>query len=320
MTSLVLAAALSFAQEPPPPPEPAAIQAEIQRLEADIRANEQRIAELEARFDAAPPPLAQPPALMGPAGELSGYGRPVIIAPGETVNEAVGFGAPVTIEGHVLGNAVSFGSDVTVENGATVNGDAVSFGGRVVVEPGGAVVGDRISYGRAEARSATFGAIGGGNTPGRLRTAARKLVMLLAFAGAGVMVVGLFPRQVENVSESLSAHPFQSGMLGLVLTGLAGMLSLFLTLTIIGIPLVAVLLAAVLIAWLLGFVALCQSFGDRLPITNPGARRWLAFLFGVLAVGFVGALPLVGQLTLGVLGFACVGAALRTRFGTQSLT
>jgi hypothetical protein len=215
----------------------------------------------------------------------------------------------------VLGSAVAFGGDVRVFNGAVVQGDAVSFGGRVVVEDGGAVEGNRVTLGQAA--SALTGSSLDLRHPDWVQALARRLVVLFSFAGAGVLVVGLFPRQVDTVATTLTAHPLRSGITGLLLTGFACLLTLIFAVTLIGIPIALFIAVVIAIAALLGFIALCQAAGDHIPWSNQGARRWLAFLMGVVGLGLLGSLPFIGKAALAALGLSCMGAALQTRLGTR---
>ena len=249
----------------------------------------------------------------------SPVGEAVVIAPEQSLPEAVAFGAPVHVHGQVTGKAVSFGGDVRVFNGGQVEGDAVSFGGRVIVEPGGVVQGDRVSYAEPNARAAAAVVRTDSGPRGWLRDIARKLVMLLTVAGAGVLVVGLFPRHVANVAGAISARPMRAGLAGAGWSLGASVVVILLGLTVLLSPIALAVALALGVAWLLGFVGLCQALGDRLPIANPGLRRWLAFFVGVTVLTFVGSLPFVGQVLLVLVGLVSVGAALQTRFGTREL-
>lgn len=274
----------------------------IARLELRIDQLERQVAEQQAQQDTG-----------------SQRGEAIVVAADEVLPEAVAFGAPVHVHGAVQGKVVSFGDDVRVFNGGRVGGDAVSFGGRVIVEPGASVHGDRISYSDPTQPTpvATASMIQTNHPDGVLRTLARKLVLMLTLAGAGVLVVGLFPRHVNNVAATVAARPMKMGFLGVgSLTG-GLFLSLLLTLTVLLSPFALVLGALLGVAWILGFVGMCQAVGDRLPLQNQGLRRWLAFLMGILVLAFVGTLPWIGQVLLGLVSFICVGAALHTRFGMR---
>lgn len=238
----------------------------------------------------------------------------LVVEAGEVVPEVISFGSPVEVHGRVLGRVVSFGQDVHVHNGAQVMGDAVSFGGRIRVDPGGRVDGDRVVY-QGDAVAAVGGLSSGDE--GALRGAARRLVALLTFAGLGVLLVGLFPGRVDVVARALADRPVRHTLFGLLWSGLVGVSAAALSLTVVLLPLALALGGLVVLGWLLGFVGLCQAAGDTLPVRNISARRWLAFLVGVLAVAFVSSLPVIGKAALFAVGFTCVGAAFETRLGVR---
>ncbi len=287
---------------------------DLGRLRRRVETLEERLNEAEQRLDKADSERAL--GLLDERGAADAIGA-VVVEAGENVPKAVAFGGPLDIHGQVTGSAVSFGGDVRVHNGAFVEGDAVSFGGRVIVDEGGAVDGNRVTLGQPATGSLLSTRLGG-LEPGTDSTSlAHRLVVLLSFAGAGVLVVGLFPRQVDNVARTIAARPVQSGMLGVLLSGLGAILAVVLAITLVGLPVSLFLVVLVALAWLLGFVGLCQAAGDLLPWANRGARRWLAFLVGVLVLTFVGSLPIVGQLVFALTGFVCIGAGLQTRLGNR---
>jgi hypothetical protein len=126
-----------------------------------------------------------------------------------------------------------------------------------------------------------------------------------------VLVVGLFPRRVGHVAATLDAHPIRSFFVGIVATVALGLGALMFAFTLIGLPIAALLLAVLAWGWLLGFVGLCQAIGDRLHFQQAHHGRWIAFLFGCLGITFLGALPWVGWIALGVGTFAGLGAAFK---------
>ena len=74
-------------------------------------------------------------------------GDRLVIAAGDTINEALCFGNDVYVYGTVKRDAVSFGGDVVVESGGTVKGDVVALGGDVRVRNNGTIGKDTVSVG-----------------------------------------------------------------------------------------------------------------------------------------------------------------------------
>ena len=211
---------------------------------------------------------------------------------------------------------------VFVPDGARVEGDAVSFGGRVHIEEGGEVEGDRVALGGDAATDAISeiphweGAMRPAPLTGWLSGLGRRIAMLLGFAGAGVLVVGLWPRNVTQVSRAVVEHPVWYGVAGAILTASLSLGALLLTITLLGIPVAMFLLGLLAVAWLLGLVAFCSAAGEHLPFARDRGS-WAAFLAGAGVLAVVAMVPVIGSVLVFALGFPAVGAALLTRLGSR---
>lgn len=290
-----------------------ALERQTRELEALRSELESQRSELEGlrrpRLQDTGPPLSD--------GERASFGDKVVIGEDEVVQDAVAFGEDVVVRGKVRGDATSFGGNVRIKPGAVVLGDAVSFGGRVVVEEGGQVRGARVTMAQDATRSVDDASEEDeGSSFGKVLTALyHRLVLLLSFAGAGVLLVGLFPDRVGRVAVALEEQPVRSTVLGLASTVALSFGALLFAVTVLGIPVSFVIMSLLGLAWLLGFVGLCQAVGDRLPLQEKVHGRWLAFLGGTLLVTFVSALPFIGVMVVVLTSLAGVGAAFATRFG-----
>lgn len=295
------------------------VQEQNQHLEAQLRAMHARLEEVERRS-------AQP----GP-GDLIASGR-VVVGPGVRASEAVSLRDDVIVDGHVTGDAVSVMGDVVVTSTGRVDGDAVSIGGEVVLADGAVVGGDRVALGLTRAPTLlevptpeatshhAAGALALASQASETLSALyRRLVLLLAVAGAGVMTVGLFPGRVARVAADLEERPLRSAIVGSFgVTFLTLFAALFALLTLgIGSPVSLAVLLGVGAAWLLGFVGFCQAIGDRLPFAYKPHGRWLAFLVGAVFLAFATSLPWMGWLVLLGVSVVGVGSALSTRLGAH---
>ncbi|MBX2801210.1 MAG: polymer-forming cytoskeletal protein [Myxococcales bacterium] len=262
-----------------------------------------------------------------PNAERHGLGEPITVAAEERVDEVVAFGGDVVVSGHVVGDAVSFGGNVHVAEGGRVEGDAVSFGGSVTVDEGGRLLGNRVAMGGPNTGMEVLSALDQHNAAGSvpiafdathvLQQMYRRLVLLLSVAGAGVLVVGLFPTRVSAVAQDLEVRPLRAAVVGMLTSGFVVLFSaLFAVITLgLGLPVSALMMGLLGLAWLLGFVGLCQAVGDRLPLERRPHGRWLAFLVGVVLVTFFGSLPWIGWFVVMASSIIGVGAAISTRFG-----
>lgn len=285
-----------------------ALRDELRGLREESRELRDEVRELHGEIEAlkaADGPAVAPRAEPDP-------GESVVVPQGEVVDDDVtAFGQDLLVLGTVNGDATSFGADVHIGPSGVVEGDAVSIGGDVIAEPGATIGGDRLSL-DGEERSSMVG--------NALSSIYHRLVFLLSFAGAGVMVVGLFPQRVTNVAGLIERHPIWSMTVGVLSVGFLTALALLFVLTIIGIPVAFLLVAVLGLAWLVGFVGLCQAIGDRLPFQQRHHGRWTAFLAACLAVTMLGVLPWVGWMLVIGAGFLAVGGAVGSRFGGRAAT
>jgi len=333
------AAAPVQADDPRQPSDPDADEAPSNQWREDLRAEiaglHSEIAELRAAL-AKLPAAATAPAPPSPteaAGRrVRGVGGTLVVASGEIVDRADNLGGPIQVRGVVLGDARAIGGDIHVFDGGAIHGSASTVGGDIRVDPGGKltgaanVVGGKVIVKPGGKLGAPAGALQPAAAIGGLPQASgwwqtawdfgaslyQRLVFLLAFAGAGVLVIALMPQRIHYIADQLAERPFLSGFVGVVGTLLAAVASVLLLPTLIG-PLL--LLSALGIAWMMGFVALCQVVGDRLSLGERRAGRWLAFLAGSVILSFVGALPWIGVLVVLAASLMGVGAVITSRYG-----
>lgn len=337
---LVSPHALAQDSSPPEPVEaPADLAGEAARLEEErvrleavrqaIAEESQALAEEKEAWNRSRQSASNPE-------EHTAFGRAVEVPAGEDWNEAVAFGGDVHVRGHVTGDVVSFGGDVIVYDGGKVEKSAVSFGGAVRVREGGRLVGNNVAlplpidagdlFSTTEAPDPASDRLDPENVVGTVASPVGdlwgdiqwRIVMLLAIAGAGVLTVGMFPDRVRRIARDLEVRPLRAALLGSLASGFVVVFSVLLAvLTLgLGLPVSLILLSALGIAWLLGFVGLCQAVGDRLPLDQRPYGRWLAFLVGVVPLAFLGSLPWIGWVVVGAASIIGVGGAISTRFGS----
>ncbi len=259
----------------------------------------ERIATLERRLAAVE--RGGPPPAPAPAPRLGLDRGPRVVGRGEVVEQAVGFGVPVDVFGEVSGDAVAVGADVRVHPGARVNGDAVSLGGEVRVLDGGRLGGQPLALTAAVAPPA--------------RPPTRALGLGLSAGAAGVLAAGLWPARVDAAAGRLRAAPWRSAAVGLLAAVAGPGLAFALALTLVGLPLAAVIVAALGAALSLGAVAAAAAVGQRL---HPALSPWSAALLGGLLLLALWQLPYLGALAVLGAAAAGLGAAVQSRLGGRT--
>jgi hypothetical protein len=264
------------------------------------------------------------------------FGDPVTVTAEDVVSgDVVVIGADVRIEGTVLGDVVVVGGNLIIGAGGRISGDAVPVGGALVQSTGAEVLGASIQVDVDVPGAAALASLAGHEaaampSPGRTEAMSRVVGLGAGTAAlAFVLVLGLlfqsaWPERSRNLRRTLEASPGESLLIGTLVSATAVLLSMFLTITVVGMVALPAVAFAAGALWLLGFTALCEALGDRLPLPAALRSRTGSFVVGLLALSAAGALWFLGLpgaalsiLIGGVTGSAAVGAAVLSRLGRR---
>ena len=246
-------------------------------------------------------------------GDLTVFGGTATLLPESQVEGDVAvFGGRVVVAGEVRGDVVVVAGKVTLRPTAVVEGDVVLAGGRVERELGAQVNGQTIGQGWAWRVffGPWWGSPGVANASGKgwalwflgfwVRVALA-LLRALVFALLAVLLVVLLPEPTRKVSATMLAHPWESLGMGVILAVLTPVVMVVLLLTLVGIPLALVLVAAVGLAALYGWLALGVALGEKLTegfhaAWNPLVSAAVGTALLYLVVAGADLIPCVGWL------------------------
>ncbi len=242
----------------------------------------------------------------------------VRLEPGAIARDVVAVLGSVTLEAGASAREVTAVlGNVEVGPGAVVEQDATALGGSVKPDPHAAIGGEQtsVSIPGLPSLGGLFGSslLGGGDSP--LWIIGQVLAKFALYFALGLLVVALFPRRVDSVAGAMIASPWKSTFTGLLGIAATPVLVLLLVVTIIGIPLVAVVALLVLAAGVLGFTALSFHVGRSLPLRVERSAWVLQLAIGTAIVVLVTQIPIVGGLAWIAAALITFGAALRSRFG-----
>ena len=229
------------------------------------------------------------------AGQIVRMGQNVVIESGETVEEVVVIGGDLTVRGEVAGDAVAIGGDLRVGEGGRVTGDAVSIGGELDIDEGGVVDGDQVEVANVGPLMIPgFGHVREDNGPGVLARVVKNVLKLLAVLFIGWLALVLLGHRLVAFADAVHSDFWRSLLVG-VLVLVLWLPAVFLSaITVIGIPVAGLLILAVPLALLVGYLVGALAFGRRLAaglhLDQEGALGHL--LTGLLAIGL---LLLLGQ-------------------------
>jgi hypothetical protein len=243
------------------------------------------------------------------------------VEPGAEVRDAVAVLGSVILEpGARARETVAVGGDVRLGAGAVVEKDVVSVGGEVVRDPAAEIGGEEVSVG-VPALSGLAGLAGSrmlfGRSESPVFVVGQVLAKFLVYFALALLALALFPRRLDVVSASFTAHPWKSIFTGLLGVVVAPLVVILLVATIIGIPLVAVAGLLLVAAGVLGFSALAFHIGRALPFRFERGTNVLQLAIGTAIVVLVTAIPFLGGMAWVAAALLTFGAVLRSRFGSQ---
>ncbi len=260
------------------------------------------------------------------AGSVSTVERDIMVA-GSVPGDVTSWSGDIRISGAVAGDVVSYAGRVQILNGGSVGGHVMALGG-IDRESGTAVGGQALGGPQGSRALASLLDV---FTPdpaqpgpsveafGRPLFGALLGLFLLIFT---LLVSALWPRRTHHTTLTLRALPGRALIVGLLTTlllaALAPLLGALLTATLIGLPLLALLLLVAQAPYLYGLAALTQALGQQPEAHGSGFRPAAAAAALVIAalVGVVAALqPLAGLALLYLIATPGLGAAILSRGG-----
>ena len=249
------------------------------------------------------------------------FGGNIIVAENQVVENAHAFGGSVTVSpnARVLDTAMAFGGDVILKKGARVEGDAYSFGGKIVQEPGAIVSGERATfsdrhgmmYGSNRGRSSFFAQY--------FFSAIFRTCSAVVAAILGLIILHSSPQFLPNLATQLRQRPGLTALWGLGAIVSFVFATVFLAITLIGIPLIPLLSLTAVITALVGSLGVALFVGQRVVGKGDKGDRSLQqqFLVGLAILTVLTLIPFFGGLVVSLINLFGLGAILLWQFGRE---
>ncbi len=243
-------------------------------------------------------------------------GGNVVVDEGTEVKDAVAVGGSVTVNGMVRDSVVAVGGSVILGRNAVVGKDVVSVGGAIKPAQGSKIHGDVVEL----------------NIPGVSAIIPFffedkssnwfwifKFATFIGFMALAVLMVAVLPKPFNLISNNVKQN-LGKVMLWAVL-GLVVLvpLAFFLVISVVGIPLIALEVFLVAIAFLVGYIAIAQLIGDKIAVLmkRPALSVLWATVMGLLALWIIGWVPFLGSVVKAVVIVLGFGAVLATLFTSR---
>lgn len=260
------------------------------------------------------------------AGSVSTVSEDIRVE-GTVEGDVTSWSGAITIAGSVAGDVVSYGGAVTVTATGHVGGHVLASGGPLRLEPGAVVAGRTISGDGRGALASLLDLFVPSAGPGGVDPLARALlaivlgVLLLAFCAVGG---ALWPRRVAIAGASLARLPGRALAVGALTTLVLGLALLPLTgvlvASVVGLPLLLLVLAIALAPYVYGLTVLARALSEWLAArTGRGssyANMTVSAAALVVPLALVGmAAPPWGLALFYLLASPGLGAAILSRGG-----
>lgn len=247
------------------------------------------------------------------------FGGNVTVSPNAKVlDTAIAFGGNVTVfpNAKVSDTALAFGGSVTLQKGARVEGDAYSFGGKIVQEPGAIVTGERATfsdrhgmmYGADRGRSSFFAQY--------FFSVIFRISAAIVAAILGLIVLHTSPQFLPNLATKLHQSFGLTALWGSGAIIAMSFVIVFLAITLIGIPLIPLLILTAIVTSLVGSLGVALYVGQRL-IRNRDWSLRQQFLVGLAIVTVLSLIPFFGGLVVFLVNLFGLGVILLWKFGRE---
>ena len=246
------------------------------------------------------------------------FGGSVTVPENQVVENALAFGGSVTVSpnARVLKTAIAFGGDVILKKGVRVDGDAYSFGGKIVQEPSAIITGERATesdrhgmmYGSNRGRSSFFAQY--------FFSAIFRISAAVVAAILGLIILHTNPQFLPSLAAKLRQHPSLTVLWGMGAIVAIFFVSVFLAITLIGIPLIPLLSLTAIVTSLVGSLAVALFVGQRL-FSNGNWSLQQQFLVGLAILTVLTLIPFFGGLVVFLINLFGLGVILLWQFGKE---
>lgn len=252
-------------------------------------------------------------------GNLLVLGGNSTLQQGSTVNGNLSvIGGNTNANGAINGSIAVIGGNVNLGSSAVVRGDVNISGGNVSRAPGAQIIGSMTETTPFEGLvfSPVF-------TITPLMQAGWLLLRSLLEAALAAVIVLIWQEPVKRTRLAMVEHPFATGLVGLVVMLLAPILLVLFAITVIGIPVTIILVAALIVALVFGWIALGVEVGERLARAlkvnwQPALTAAVGTFLLVVLIGAIDLIPIVGWLATSLVSMLALGAVVLSRFGTHT--
>ena len=245
------------------------------------------------------------------------FGGSVIVLENQVVENAISFGGNVTVSPNakVVDTAIAFGGDILLQKGARVEGDAYSFGGKIVQEPGAIVTGTSETFNNDNGMMDNRGRHRNSFFVNYFFSTIFRICAAIFAGTLGLILLQTSPQFIPNLATKLRQNMGLAALWGMGTIVSFVVATVFLAITIIGIPLIPLLILTVAITALVGSLGVALFVGQSL-VRNRNWSLPQQFLVGLLTLSVLSLIPFFGGLVVLLINLFGLGIVLLSQFKT----
>jgi hypothetical protein len=221
-------------------------------------------------------------------------GKDINIGEDQAVNNAIAIAGQVTVNGLVENNVVTVGGSIVLTNTAIVRGNVSCIGGVVVRGNGAQVYGNITEINSSNIYNAIASAFYGDMDAWSWVVDIIYFCFFAMIFSLALLMAILFPRPLNAIVDSIQDNKAKSFFWGFLATLMIAPFFMLLVFSFIGIPLIPLAFAALLLAFMFGFIGVSALLG-KFVLTKFFRRHKQSLvretLLGLVLWWFIGWMP-----------------------------
>ena len=221
-------------------------------------------------------------------------GKDINIGNDQRVNNAVAIAGQITVNGLVENNVVTVGGSIVLTNAAVIRGNVICIGGVVVQGNGAQVYGDITEVNLSNISTAVASAFYGDMDAWTWLVDIIYFCFFAMILMLALLMAILFPRPLNAIADSIQGNKSKSFFWGFLATLMIAPFFMLLVFSFIGIPLIPLAFAALLLAFMFGFIGVSALLGNFVltKIFNRQKKSLVGeTLLGLILLWFIGWMP-----------------------------
>jgi hypothetical protein len=246
------------------------------------------------------------------------FGGSITVPENQVIENAIAFGGSVTVSPNakVMDTAIAFGGDLILKKGAQVKGDAYSFGGKIIQEPGAIVIGEKATF--SDRHGMMYGSDRGQSSffTQYFFSAIFRISAAIVATILGLIILQTSPQFLPNLATKLRQHSSLTALWGIGAIVSFIFATVFLAITLIGIPLIPLLSLTTVIAALVGSLGVALFVGQWVTRKRDRSSQQ-QFLVGLAILTVLTLIPFFGGLAVFLINLFGLGVILLRQFGAE---